>query len=920
MKKQLTFVLLLMIGLTLNSQIFSSPGGYKNEAASQAGEPNKAKGTVFVKTAPNTKDSKNEVINNLKSVGIPKSVYNNSRFLGNGTFSTQISDTWAVKQTAKKVRRVTSKNQKKPPNASNKVIYIFNAQQLNNNRNRIKGNEALTFVFQGKTNVTKPILVGKNKTIWIDGVLNYNGFDAPRTAFADFTPRPSKYDGVFSVRPEGNFHDERDDPNGDKKNSDLLKAKFKGNKAKAYTVSNVNFYGTSKGELIIALGKKKDPSGQILPQVNGICLMNTARINIEGITIKNAFQGIYIASSFNANFRNNFIFNTLYRAIHLHGTQNRNSDGFGAVENNLLFKSSFDGIDIDSFSSSFIVKENVVIGARDRFLVWTEIDAKNNEINNNVGIILDDATAGQSLGSNRGAFQENGTEAERNPNSPKFNPKFGTFFKGTSNNKWLNNHSFYAEFLFDGFVMRSSRFIQFNTITFKNNYVWTLDKNMKKHNPKPSVSDDVFYLIGKSGSNNGGGNPDNTNACNANVTLTGVKTIKKTDNSITIDFNEIKSTSTYELRAFAKNTFNGNINSGAIAYKSGNSSPLTITNLKKGTEYTLVLRAVCSQGGSTKVSKLNISTTGGNISCNSNVVITGIKATQNTKNSVTIAFNELSNTNAYELRAFPKNTFNGNINSGAIAFKGGNNSPLTISDNNLKEGTEYTFVLRALCASGGGSKTVQINAKTKGANPCNANATISNMKLTQSSNGSVTIAFDQLSSVKTYELRAFAKNKFNGNVSIGAIGFKQGNDSPLTIKSPNLKLGTEYTFVLRAICNVGGASKTSQINGRVTNTANRNNFNNYFSKTDSQNVNNFSKTLIYPNPVNKSNVIYINNLTIKNMNVTIYDLAGNKVIYNSVKNLVGGSYSINTKDLAKGIYIIQLNSNNSQKIEKLIVK
>lgn len=42
--------------------------------------------------------------------------------------------------------------------------------------------------------------------------------------------------------------------------------------------------------------------------------------------------------------------------------------------------------------------------------------------------------------------------------------------------------------------MRKFRFIQFNTITFENNYVWTELDDISKCNPKSNTDTDVYYL------------------------------------------------------------------------------------------------------------------------------------------------------------------------------------------------------------------------------------------------------------------------------------------------------------------------------------------------------------------------------------------------------------------------------------------
>ncbi|SNR15571.1 T9SS type A sorting domain-containing protein [Tenacibaculum jejuense] len=102
---------------------------------------------------------------------------------------------------------------------------------------------------------------------------------------------------------------------------------------------------------------------------------------------------------------------------------------------------------------------------------------------------------------------------------------------------------------------------------------------------------------------------NNTAICGRDVSLTGLAAISNTKTSITVEFDEISGVDFYELRAWKKGDFTGSINeTKAISFKSGNSSPLTISDLDINTEYTLVLRGVCEVGKSTKISHINATT------------------------------------------------------------------------------------------------------------------------------------------------------------------------------------------------------------------------------------------------------------------------------------------------------------------------
>ncbi len=201
--------------------------------------------------------------------------------------------------------------------------------------------------------------------------------------------------------------------------------------------------------------------------------------------------------------------------------------------------------------------------------------------------------------------------------------------------------------------------------------------------------------------------------CNTSTTITGLNTTAITKTSITLAFDEINGASAYELRAWPKGQFTGSINTPkAVAFKGGNSSPLTISGLDAGQEYILVLRGLCGVGQSTEISRIDAATVPEAPQCDINTTITGLTATASTKTSITLAFDEINGASSYELRAWHKGQFTGSINTPkAVAFKGGSSSPLTISE--LDPGQQYTLVLRGLCGVGQSTEISQIDATTK---------------------------------------------------------------------------------------------------------------------------------------------------------------------------------------------------------------
>ncbi len=306
------------------------------------------------------------------------------------------------------------------------------------------------------------------------------------------------------------------------------------------------------------------------------------------------------------------------------------------------------------------------------------------------------------------------------------------------------------------------------------------------------------------------GDGDNTNSCDAGV-ITGLNATASTKTSITLAFDEINGASAYELRAWPKGQFTGSINTPkAVAFKSGNSSPLTISGLDAGQEYTLVLRGLCGVGQSTEISQIDATTVPEAPQCDINATITRLNTTAITKTSITLAFDEINGASSYELRAWPKGQFTGSINTPkAVAFKGGNSSPLTISG--LDAGQEYTLVLRGLCGVGQSTEISQIDATTVPEAPqCDINTTITGLTATASTKTSITLAFDEINGASSYELRAWPKGQFTGSINTPkAVAFKGGSSSPLTISE--LDPGQEYTLVLRGLCGVGQSTEISQI-------------------------------------------------------------------------------------------------------------
>ncbi len=307
-------------------------------------------------------------------------------------------------------------------------------------------------------------------------------------------------------------------------------------------------------------------------------------------------------------------------------------------------------------------------------------------------------------------------------------------------------------------------------------------------------------------------------SCSTNTQIGNLRSTGSTETSITADWADVSGANTYELRAWPKGQFTGSINTpAATSFASGSSSPVTISGLTKGTEYTLVLRALCSSGVATQLSQVNASTSGGAVA-NCNTAPSNVTASGATDTSVTVSYaNTAGDTRTFELRAFPQGTFNGDINAPNAGYAGGGAGSTSVTMNNLDAGTSYDFVLRALCGPGiPASPVATIVGTTTGGNTPVADCTVAPSGFTQtgSTTTSATFTFNNTSNdTRSFELRPYAPGTFTGNVSVGALGYASVPAGSTSISIGNLQPGTSYDFVFRAICTGSPASPPVVLSG-----------------------------------------------------------------------------------------------------------
>ncbi|WAJ71275.1 right-handed parallel beta-helix repeat-containing protein [Catenovulum adriaticum] len=476
-------------------------------------------GVVRTQQAPTlgSDNERNNIRNKFDSAGVPwVEVINTPYFLGNNApFGNQIATMNAVENTADALANRPESGPDEWQRAVNPITVLWGPVQLDNARQEIADDIERTFVFRGNWNIDAPIYVGSNKTIWIDGDLTYTGADTPHVGGAAYTPKGSKMHGVFTVRRKASAWDANRGNIGENDWTSLgqnyaeppniveLNKPLKESIENQPIVQNVTFLGSQRGKIKVELSTAQsnpdgnwaryDPdlkprnsngtlanTGQVIPRTNGIHFDHARNVVVDGVRLEGALNAIYVSGTFQVDIKNNFIDKSVFRGVHLHGSGHA-ADNLAFVRNNLITRNHWDGIDIDSHSARYQVEENVIIGADNRFLIWTEIDAHHNLINDNVGII--NLTQHSPIGA--GGFQENGTEMN-----------IGA--QGTRWNTWQNNNIFNALEAKQGFLMRgteSNRVVQQDNVTWFNNYVWQQKRSMTTSNPKmDGIVDDVMYL------------------------------------------------------------------------------------------------------------------------------------------------------------------------------------------------------------------------------------------------------------------------------------------------------------------------------------------------------------------------------------------------------------------------------------------
>jgi hypothetical protein len=215
------------------------------------------------------------------------------------------------------------------------------------------------------------------------------------------------------------------------------------------------------------------------------------------------------------------------------------------------------------------------------------------------------------------------------------------------------------------------------------------------------------------------------------------------------------------------------------------SSPFLISNLTNGTAYTVIIRAVNSNGAGTNSTGLSATpmTTPGA------PTMTGITPGNGT---LSVAF-----TPPADNGGSPITNYQYSLNGGSFVSGGTSSSPLLIS--NLINGTAYTVIIRAVNSVGTGTNSTGLSAtpvSTPGA------PTITGIT---PGDGTLSVAFTPPTNNGGSPITNYQYSLNGGSFVSG------GTSSPLVIS--NITNGTSYSVIVRAVNSVGPGTNSTGSSG-----------------------------------------------------------------------------------------------------------
>ena len=219
----------------------------------------------------------------------------------------------------------------------------------------------------------------------------------------------------------------------------------------------------------------------------------------------------------------------------------------------------------------------------------------------------------------------------------------------------------------------------------------------------------------------------------------------------------------------------------------------------------------------------------------------------------------------------------------------------TYTLNGLSDGTDYEFEVRSMCGGGSYSSWISATFTTVGACTAPVNLFANNITTT-----SATIGWDLVPGAVSYEY---------GIRIIGVTGWVYYTTTSNSLIFSGLSAGRQVRLRVRAICASDGSNTSPYSSTYIFNTPSAK------LAADIINLN------VYPNPtLSKVNINFVSE-EVQDILVKIVNSQGEQVYIDNKSSFIGEyTKAIELKSYAKGIYILQIVTDDSLLNERIIVQ
>ncbi|MBL7787776.1 MAG: fibronectin type III domain-containing protein [Chitinophagales bacterium] len=311
-----------------------------------------------------------------------------------------------------------------------------------------------------------------------------------------------------------------------------------------------------------------------------------------------------------------------------------------------------------------------------------------------------------------------------------------------------------------------------------------------------------------------------------------------------------------------------------------------LTGLTPAITYEVQVAATCPSGTSTYTTTISFTTLS---SCN---IPTAITFTNITANSATANWTAVSGATSYSLRYRPSTS-----STWTVATVSTNSTILS----GLTANTTYNFQVASTCSSGNSTYSTTNSFTTLAT--CN---TPTNLNVTLITNTSARLNWTAVSGATSYTIQGHKVGSATWSTLTATTNYKQLGNVLNVCKS--------YEWKVLANC-ASGSSAYSPLNTFTTTGCG-------MAGKDMDEIEwNESPLLLQPNPAKDMVQLFFASSDINNAQLSLYDLSGKLVEQHNFVTVIGeNQYNWSLSHLPSGYYLVQLNTPNTQSIQRLIIE